>query len=534
MKINRGTVWHTYTTQSPEFQNANKFASDLIDTGLFLAILTPNNTFKCLTNNGVTSIKLDMRYENNAVTVEGGNKVHEAGVCALTANAFFNCINIRLSERKLFHTTFNNRSENIICCQKPIIIKNENEDFLIHPIIRLYSNGIAHVTFVDTAHKNRELTDFINNVLGLPFILNESITTSIEFANLSLLLDYSGIPLLKKKNTIRNIKHSLKKLTEDADDLTLGEHAVTGKYVEYTKTLQIHHNLSDIARYLIAITFSVSKKRSIKDLVFGNDLTKYYSSWNGKPSIYIFEHEDQEESSVKNYHNNLKTVHALLGKSNIIPKEKYKKNYLDHRVYDDFNFFSEQAAALTLLSSGVKKEIFAGTFTEENLMWDNQIKSELREFISFFYESRINKIENEKTHLGLAKIQEDVIAFEEWLRISSKKYGEIQDFTCNTKNSSDIKEARHNITESLKAKMLVIKLIDSDTSEKRTKKITIAFGLIASTSLSPVIIKPLFKTIGITTLINKNNLSNYEDAFYFITALILVWLVIIAMNIKTK
>ena len=56
-------------------------------------------------------------------------------------------------------------------------------------------------------------------------------------------------------------------------------------------------------------------------------------------------------------------------------------------------------------------------------MWDNQVKSDLRDFISFSYDSTIEKIGNEKSHLGLAKIQEDILLFEEWLRIFSRKYG---------------------------------------------------------------------------------------------------------------
>ncbi len=34
-------------------------------------------------------------------------------------------------------------------------------NFFIHPIIRLYKNGIAHVTFVDTEERNVDLNDFI-------------------------------------------------------------------------------------------------------------------------------------------------------------------------------------------------------------------------------------------------------------------------------------------------------------------------------------------------------------------------------------
>lgn len=536
MQIKRGTIWHTYTTQSPEYKDAEKFASDLMDTGLFLAILTPNNTFKYLTNNTLTSTKLKMRYENNenAVTVDGGNKIHESGACALTANAFFNCINIRLSERKLFHTTGNSYYENIICCKKPIIIKNSDDEFVIHPIIRLYKNGIAHVTFVDTEEHNKDLNGFIRNILNLPLKLNDSITTSVEFASSSLLLDYSGMSLFNRTKIKNDIKEKLKLLDNNSESLTIGKYKVTGRYVEYTNLLQIQHNLSDIARYLIAIIFNITKKKKINDFIIGKNLSEFYNYWQGKPSIYIFEHENQKNGASSNYDSNKDFVHSLLGKSHILASKKHTKNHIDHRMFDDFNFFSEQAIALTLLSNGVEKEALTSTYTEQNLMWDNQVKSELREFISFFYESTINKIENEKTHLGLAKLQESVISFEEWLRVFSKKYGEIQEFAFNTQKSNDIKKARQNVIKMIKSRMLVIKLIDTDLSEKRNKKITIAFGLIASTSLSPIIIKPLLNTLGLTSLMHKYELKNYEDAIYFIIALIFVWLIIIAMNIKTK
>lgn len=82
--------------------------------------------------------------------------------------------------------------------------------------------------------------------------------------------------------------------------------------------------------------------------------------------------------------------------------------------------------------------------------------------------------------------------------------------------------------------MLVIKLTDAEINERINRKITMAFGLIASTSLSPFIIKPLSNTLGINELIKKYGFKNYEDAIYFVFSLIIVWLIIKTMNLKIK
>ncbi|HFO8699165.1 TPA: hypothetical protein ACHK3B_001373, partial [Escherichia coli] len=85
MQIKKGTVWHTYTTQSPTYDNAEETASQLIKTGMFLAILTPDNTFKCLSGCNVLSTKLSMKYENNGVSVNLGdaNFLNSPGLCDL-------------------------------------------------------------------------------------------------------------------------------------------------------------------------------------------------------------------------------------------------------------------------------------------------------------------------------------------------------------------------------------------------------------------------------------------------------------------
>ncbi|HDW0153275.1 TPA: hypothetical protein RKY21_002657 [Enterobacter asburiae] len=86
----------------------------------------------------------------------------------------------------------------------------------------------------------------------------------------------------------------------------------------------------------------------------------------------------------------------------------------------------------------------------------------------------------------------------------------------------------------IKSRMQVIKLIDADRSEKGNNKITMAFGLIASTSLSPVIVKPLFETFKLSAPIKSGALKNYEDAIYFFTSIFFIWLIIKIINFRNK
>ncbi|MDT3668243.1 hypothetical protein ROK90_19855 [Cronobacter dublinensis] len=174
--------------------------------------------------------------------------------------------------------------------------------------------------------------------------------------------------------------------------------------------------------------------------------------------------------ALKNHDKNKKLISALINKNYHLINEGKVKNYIDHRAFNDFNFFCEQSATLTLASGKVTKEGFTQTYTPKNMMWDNQIKSELRDFIAYFYDSTINEIKNERSHIGLAEIQEEVIRFEVWLRIFSRKYGEIQEFAFRLNESADIQKMRHNLTTMLKARMLVIKLKEANISENSNKK----------------------------------------------------------------
>lgn len=531
MQIKKGTVWHTYTTQSPTYNNAEETASKLIKTGMFLAILTPDNTFKCLSGSNVLSTKLSMKYENNGlgVKVDGVQNLNDPGVCNLTANAFFNCINLRLSENKLFHITEQPYCDNIICCKKPILFKSGEDDFFLLPIIRLYQNGISHITFTDEEQYDNELNLFIDTKVNLPFKVSDSIIASIEYTNKSIELDFSSMNLYQRMLTKRLLSSQIKDLKIKSKAISEYDLKINGKYIDYAKEFQIQNTLSDIARNTIAIIHNTLKKNTLTDYLLGSKITDFYHGWQGKPNIYIFSHENQKSNAIKNEKYNKKLISSLLSKNTFFTDDKDKQIHIDFRAFNDFNYYSEQGVTLTLCSKKTDSENFPETYTESNLIWDNQVKSDLRDFISFFYESKIEQIKNESNHISLATIQEEIIQFEEWLRVFSKKYGEIQDLIFKNVKSNDLELARKNLTKMLASRMHVIKLKDASKSEASNRNITIAFGLVASTSLSPVIIKPFFENSGLTKIISNLELGKYTETIYYIFAVMfvlgLLWLV---------
>ncbi|MFO4354721.1 hypothetical protein [Klebsiella pneumoniae] len=531
MQIQKGTVWHTYTTQSPAYDSAEETASKLIETGMFLAILTPDNTFKCLSGSNVLSTKLSMQYENNGlgVRVDGVQHLDELGVCNLTANAFFNCINLRLSENKLFYITEQPYCGNIICCQKPFLIKTKEDEFFLLPIIRLYQNGIAHITFIDEERYNNELSFFIDSKINLPFKPSNSIIASIEYTNKSIELDYCSMNLFRRKLTKKVLSAQFRDLEIKSKEISDDDLIINGRYIDYAKEFEIQNTLSDIARTTIAVIHNTLKKKTLKGFIFGNKTTDFYHGWQGKPNIYIFSHDNQKSNAIRNERYNKELISSLLGKSTFFIDEKGKQSHFDYRAFNDFNYYSEQGVTLTLCSKKTGSEYFPETYTESNLIWDNQVKSDLRDYISFFYESKIEQIKNESSHISLATIQEEIIQFEEWLRVFSKKYGEIQELIFKNIKSNDLELARKNLAKMLASRMHVIKLKDASKSEASNRNITIAFGLVASNSLSPVIIKPFFEKLGLTKIISNYKLENYSETIYYIFAVILVlaslWLV---------
>ncbi|EFN7331455.1 hypothetical protein EH542_02845 [Escherichia coli] len=82
----------------------------------------------------------------------------------------------------------------------------------------------------------------------------------------------------------------------------------------------------------------------------------------------------------------------------------------------------------------------------------------------------------------------------------------------------------------LKSRMQVIKLKDASKNEISNRNITITFGLVASTSLSPVITKPLFENSGITKIIKHLNLDSYTETIYYIFSAIFVSVVLLFIN----
>lgn len=535
MRIERGTVWHTYTMQSPSYKDPEKMARNLIKTGVFLSILTPSDTFYYLKNGKPKKIKLQLtlKNNNNAISLKGHNSVTEEGVCTFTKRSLISSIKIRLSQSKILYSNDDFHSNGLICNAKPIVIKESEERVLLIPSLRLFENGFSHVTFVDLNNYNEELNQFIIKRVNLPFTLISSITTSLDYINLSYSIDYSKFNLFRRLLLKVEKKNESKDLKESAKSMSIDGFSASGLYVDYAKTLKIEHNLSDLARYIVAVVYHSNKKQTIKEFLKGRDLTEFFGGWQGKPNIYIFEHKNQKSKSLENHKENKKLISSLLAKSHqFYNNRKSKTNeYRDHRAFDDFNYFSEQAASLTLLSKeAASEESFIETYTEENLILDNQIKSDLRSLISFFYESKIEEIKKETYHQGLTKIQEDIIYFEEWLRLASKPYGEIQDYAMDMFKAPDINQAKNNVNTLLSARIQAIKLEDARVSERSNRFLTIAFGLIASTSLSPIIAKPAFESLGITKLKDWSSFSGFEDAIYFLTTVFIVSLAITSLN----
>ena len=257
-----------------------------------------------------------------------------------------------------------------------------------------------------------------------------------------------------------------------------------------------------------------------------------YGVWQGKPNIFIEMHDNQKEDASNNLKSNNKLISSLLIKNHYFYNMGKGVDYHDFRAFNDFSFFSEQATSLTVLSKGFYDSLIEIDDDKHfiALRWDSLIKANLRSLVSAFYEIQFESIRQCNSNMQLSLIQQRMVNFDEWLRISSKKYGEIQDYTEEFLRDKDIKLQKDNLKALIKVKTDIARLKDSDRSDKSNKMMTMIFGLLASTSLTPILIKPLLDMFSFPILLKKYGLGDFYDAIYFFMTCVLIGLLILGLR----
>ncbi|WP_128085147.1 hypothetical protein [Pantoea deleyi] len=538
MEITDAAVWHNYTISTPTYSDSEDLASKLIETGVFSSVLTPSNKLYYSNKGAISNQELQLEYSHDflGLTVTGLKNIDLDDLCDFTKAGFMKCINMRLSQEKVMHLQGGFFSNSIIGSIKPFFIDPNDDQRYLFPMVRVYEIGITQVTFMDDGTYEGDIKEFIDERVNMPLRKLNYITSPFSYVKKHLDIESECVNYALRHN-FRKIKEAYISLlkselkTPNIDSLNLNE-----EYVDYAGALKLEDSISDIARHIAAIVSYTLKKGKKYNKLSKLDRDSLYGYWQGKPNIFVFEHENQKDTATENSKNSEVMINSILAKSSYYIKYGRSKEHIDHRAFDDYNFFSEPGVCLTLLAKNTYTNMISNkeaTYSSENLMMDALVKSDMRDLAAVFFEIKSQEISISKSSINLARIREEIITFEEWLRITSRRFGEIQDYVLSFLHDSDIRTSLNNMNSLLKAKTEIMKLKEAELSERTSKRTEWIFGLIACTSLTPVI-SPMLEGSKIDSLISYLNMAKYKDGVYLIIIMITVFILDFLLSKTTK
>lgn len=537
MEIKDATVWHNYTIGTPSYTDSESLALKLITTGVFSSILTSSNSLYYLKRSSFCQQKLEIVYSNDflGLTATGLDNINLDELCDFTKLSFLKSLSVRLSHEKIMHLQGDFFSRCTIGFLKPFFIDGEDDNNYLIPMIRVYEIGITQVTFLCYTDFEGSLKEFIDEKVGLPQKKLNYIAAPISYVMKHLEIETESTPFIMRKKFKGVVSNYASMLHLGIKAPNVDGINLKAEYTDYAGILGIEDSISDVARHIAAIVnHSFMNKRAF-DIFKSLDRDSLYGYWEGKPNIFVIEHENQQDLATLNSQFNEGMINALLAKTSLFIEGGRIKKHLDHRAFDDYNFFSEPGVCLTVLSKRTYETMAAeeaGAYTADDLMMDSLVKGNMRDLAAAFFEIKSSEIRASESSMSLAKTREDLIDFEEWLRVTSRRFGEIRDYVASFLNDSDIKSSINNMNKLLKAKTEVMKLREAEFSEKTSKRSELIFGLIACTSLTPVIV-PMLKGSAIDSAISLFVPGKFKDGFYLATIMLVV-LVMIFIRSKNK
>ncbi|POD67199.1 hypothetical protein BKM07_17945 [Pseudomonas syringae group genomosp. 3] len=193
-------------------------------------------------------------------------------------------------------------------------------------------------------------------------------------------------------------------------------------------------------------------------------------------------------------------------------------------MFDDYNNFYSEAVSLMLPSSKITITPSDETpYTFQNLKFDILVLNEAAHIMTIHEMYASIKLSKCKSSLEISDLELERLKFEE-SQLSAFRYGEIFNFFEEVRLGDQLKFTGTLFKKKLEIKRKAVELSEKKASENNTQRTTIAFGLIASATLSPELFQPLAKQLGF----------NYSDDINKLLGISLSIAAVIALLVTTK
>lgn len=446
-------------------------------------------------------LNIESTIAEQGMTVTGHNDFLKAKPGDSNAFAFSLALDLLLSDKKLFNSAYGFPTESARIFMRPIAIRCEADDEheLIIPYLRVYKGGVISISLSifpgfekSTAEKVvcNEVNKSLHN-LGSVLCEKEMYLACVEcqIAQMS-----------RRERFVQReaFEHMMKASLNAPGKMEF----VTERLTVYELIHTDQFTLTDLARNLLSVVGRAIAAGAVQNRIkwYGNQYKdeSIGQHWRGKPIIFIESHTAQKRSSSENWSTHKQLVNSVMARAFLTGEAILADlNLKDMRRFDDFNNFYSEPVSMMLASLQVEAFVKQyDSYTFNNLKSDVHVLNEASHFMQIYYSYAVWGLGNCKTVIDVARLELDVLEFEESL-LSAHKYGEVANYIGAILEGEQLILLDKLLRKKIETVRKSLELDEKVRSESYARRITIFFGVIASATLSPELMQPFTKYIGL-------------------------------------
>lgn len=494
-----GTATFLYSSKIAGDVNLEGMCEILAESDAFSFALTSSGKIYFTEDNRLRSqqLSIESTITEQGMTVSGHNDFLKANSGDSNSYALSLALDLLLSDKRLFNSAYGFPTESARVFMRPIAIRCEGDEDheLLIPYIRVYTGGIISISLPTIAGFEECSTQ---RIVRIEVNKSQRNLTSV-LCERELHLACTECQMAQMSRRERIVQREAFETIMGAALNTPGEMEFVGERLtvyELVHTDQL--TLTDIARNLLSVVARTIAAGSVQTRI------RWYGSqykddsigqhWRGKPILYISSHTNQKWSSSENWSTHKQLVNSVMARAFLTDKITHADlNHKDMRNFDDYNNFYSEPVSLMLASSQVEDFVEQHcSYTFNNLTSDIQVLNEASHFIQIYYSYASLGLDKCKTAIDVARIELDILGFEETL-LSAHKYGEIAKYIEEVQKGDQLATIYKLLHKKIETVRKALELDDKIKSESYTRRITMIFGIIASATLSPELMQPIAK-----------------------------------------
>ncbi len=498
--IYSGEVDYIYSSKISHKVNLEEACEALVSSSVFPLALSSTGRLHYKKNSRLYSKQLDFSQSISGLgmTVTGHQDYLTANPGLYNTHLFQRACDLYLSTKKHFNDDFGFPVASARIFMRPIAMKSEESSVyeIFCPSFRVYVDGTITACITPlTGFSKLNLANLVNSITNKH---STNISSIMCERDLYLALMETATARLTLREKLENRKSILAVQASHLEKIYpiefLNEEFRTHELLNTEM-----FTLSELALRLLALAERSINLGAVRQ--HAHWLSPQYRSptldeyWFGKPLIHINNHSNQQATSKENWEKHQHMIQCVMARAYI--KNEHNligPNLIDLRLFNDYNIFYSEAITLVLATTQVDEFIsITESFTFANITCDIQVLNEAAHQILVYYSYMLTKIEKCKTTVDIAKYEIKTLELEASF-MSAKKYGETSKHFDHILTSDNLKNLKELTQKKIDTYKKHLELDEKITSESKTRRLTIIFGLIASAALSPELAQPLLQS----------------------------------------